>query len=190
MARPREFDEEEALGAVLDAFRRKGFEGASMSELEAATGLKKQSLYRLYGDKRGMYLAALKRYEQTNMAEASAILEKAGSARERFQRLFSEVVKQAGPTGDRLGCFLCDASLDQARHNPETQQFVNGAVERFEEAFRKALSASAPYERDRARRNAIAAKLIASYFGLRVLVKAGAPAARIKLAAKEILADI
>ena len=39
LGRPREFDEDEALAQILDVFWAKGFEGTSMSDLEAATGL-------------------------------------------------------------------------------------------------------------------------------------------------------
>ena len=44
IGRSREFDENAALAKILDAFRAKGFEGASMSDLETATELRKGSL--------------------------------------------------------------------------------------------------------------------------------------------------
>ena len=59
MGRPREFNEEEALAKIMDVFWARGFEGATVSDLMAATGLKKGSLYAAFGDKRAMYLKAL-----------------------------------------------------------------------------------------------------------------------------------
>ncbi len=59
MGRPREFDVDEALTKIMAVFWAKGFEGSSLSDLVAATGLKKGSLYAAFGDKRAMYLKAL-----------------------------------------------------------------------------------------------------------------------------------
>ena len=69
MARPRAFDPDTALQDVMNVFWKKGYEGASLQDIEAATGLNKQSLYRAFGDKRAMYLAALDIYEKNIIAE-------------------------------------------------------------------------------------------------------------------------
>jgi len=58
MGRPREFDPDTALAAIMEVFWAKGFEGASMRDLVVATGLKKGSLYAAFGDKRAMFIAA------------------------------------------------------------------------------------------------------------------------------------
>lgn len=39
MARPREFEPEEALDAIMGVFWRQGYEGTSLQDIEAATGL-------------------------------------------------------------------------------------------------------------------------------------------------------
>ena len=59
--RPRGFDEQEVLRALLDVFWTRGY-GASIDELAQAAGVKRPTLYAVYGDKRGMYLAALERF--------------------------------------------------------------------------------------------------------------------------------
>src|SRR5690349_5473834 len=41
---------DEVLDRLLDAFRDKGYEGASLAELSAATGLNKSSLYHYFPD--------------------------------------------------------------------------------------------------------------------------------------------
>ena len=41
---------DEVLDRLVDAFRDKGYEGASLSELSAATGLTKSSLYHYFPD--------------------------------------------------------------------------------------------------------------------------------------------
>ena len=190
MARPREFDEDEALERVMEVFWRKGYEGASMSDIEAATGLNKQSLYRLYEDKRGMYLAALKYYDETVIEEGLALLAKPGAAKQKFQRLMTEVLAGAAAGSERRGCLLCDAGGEATLKDAKTKKYVAEALDRLEEAFRAALKASPPYDRDVKRRSAMASKLLAAYFGLRVLVKANMPLETLKNAARQILTEI
>ena len=50
VGRPREFDEEAALEAAMDAFWAKGYEATSMADLCNCTGLHKGSLYQAFGD--------------------------------------------------------------------------------------------------------------------------------------------
>lgn len=190
MARPREFQPEDALAGVMDVFWRKGFEGTSMQDIEAATGLNKQSLYRVFGDKRAMYLAALDYYDQTEIAAAADLLAKPGAARKKFQRLFDRLLRQAAPGGDRRGCFLCNASTDQGQLDAETRRFVSAAVARMERNFAGALAVSPPYDTDKRRRSAMASKLLAGYFGMRVLIRAEAPVETMKAAARQMLAEI
>lgn len=189
MARLREFDIDEALGAVMGVFWRKGYDGASMQDIEAATGLNKQSLYRVFPDKRAMYLAALARYEEVEMAKAAAILNGAGGAKERFRRLFDGVISLAA-RGERSGCFLCNAATDQGQQDPETTGRVSAATRRIEKLFRSALVDEPPYARDSKACEEKAANLLAVYFGLRVLTKANAPLRLIKEAVSGAIAGI
>lgn len=189
MARLREFDVEEALADVMDVFWRNGFEGASMHDIEAATGLNKQSLYRIFEDKRAMYLAALAKYERDEMARAKAVLMGKGAAKMRFKIVFDGLVALAAK-GDRTGCFLCNASTDQAQLDAPTRDFVSTAMRRIEKLFRQALSSSAPYKDNEALRNEKAASLLAAYFGIRVLTKAGLPVRAIKAAGDTAVASI
>ncbi|QPH53130.1 TetR/AcrR family transcriptional regulator [Pontivivens ytuae] len=185
MARPRTFEPDAARDALMALYWEKGFEGASMQDVEAATGLKKQSLYRLFGDKRGMYLAALARYEETEIAAGETLLVE-GSAQERFARLFAEAVDRA-IEGDRRGCFLCNASLDQAQLDAETRAMVSRMVDRLRRIFAAALVEACP---DPAKRAVKAAQLVTFYFGLRVMVRADAPEAVLRAVVAETVRGI
>ena len=189
MARLREFDVEEALDAVMGVFWRQGYDGASMQDIEAATGLNKQSLYRVFPDKRAMYLAALARYETVEMAKAETVLSGEGGARDRIGALFDGVVAVAA-TGDRAGCFLCNAAADQGQQDRETTERVGAAMRRLEKMFRAALADTAPYKSDAKACSEKAASLVAVYFGLRVLTKANAPLRLMKEAAADAVAGI
>ncbi|GJL92569.1 TetR/AcrR family transcriptional regulator [Hyphococcus sp.] len=189
MARPRTFDAEEALASVMSVFWRNGFEGASMQAIETATGLNKQSLYRLFPDKRSIYLAALSRYVGEELAHADAVLSGPGSAKQRFASLFDGLIALA-EKGDRSGCFLCNAATDQAQLDEKTKTLVSASLKRVEKKFRKTLAQSHPYAEDLQRREAMAGLLMAAYFGIRVMTKANAPLRLIKAAANEAVAKI
>ncbi|THD83226.1 MAG: TetR/AcrR family transcriptional regulator [Phenylobacterium sp.] len=72
MARPREFDVDVALDGAIGVFREHGFEGASAEMLVGAMGIGRQSLYDTFGDKWGLYRAAVRRY---GMGECAAHLD-------------------------------------------------------------------------------------------------------------------
>ena len=190
MARPRTFDTEDALAAIMGTFWRYGFEGTSMQDIEAATGLNKQSLYRIYADKRAMYLAALRHYDQTEIARAADILSGSGPVRERFARLFRDVLAEAESDGPRRGCFLCNSSIDEAQLDDDARTYVSDAMRRIEQKFRDTLAEATPYDRDIRLRKATATKLMSVYFGLRVLIKARMPASGLKAGVREALEGI
>lgn len=174
MARPRAFDPDTALQDVMNVFWKKGYEGASLQDIEAATGLNKQSLYRVFGDKRAMYLAALDIYERNIIAERIAPLVKTDdSAYDRFDTLFTNAITARTVKGDRRGCFLCNASVDQAALDAGTGQKVQAMMGRIVTLFDGALATTPPYDRDPDARRAQAQALLAAFLGLRVLVKAG-----------------
>jgi len=67
MARPREFDREEALERATGVFWAKGFAATSTDDLLTAMGIGRQSLYNAFQD-RALYLEALERYQRTTTA--------------------------------------------------------------------------------------------------------------------------
>ena len=67
VGRPRGFDPDVTLDAAVDVFWRRGYEGASLSELTAAMGINPPSLYATFGDKAQLFQTALRRYVEHNM---------------------------------------------------------------------------------------------------------------------------
>lgn len=63
MGRPRQFDHDEALDAALSVFWQKGYEGTSLEDLTAATGVARPGLYAAFGNKEGLFRKVLDRYE-------------------------------------------------------------------------------------------------------------------------------
>lgn len=175
MGRPREFDEQAALTKIMDVFWTKGFEGATLNDLVAATGMKKGSLYAAFGDKRAMYLKALAQYDRTAIDGAVRVLTGAGAPEKRIGDFLQSAVDAVSIRRDRRGCFLCNASIDQAALDRETERSVQRSLGRLIGALEEALSKRAGASSSGARRRAQAQHLLSVYFGLRVLAKAGCP---------------
>ncbi|MFT5487255.1 MAG: TetR/AcrR family transcriptional repressor of nem operon [Paracoccaceae bacterium] len=187
MARPREFDTDKALRDMTALFWEFGYTATSMHDLERATGVGKQSLYRAFGDKRGMYLAALAAYERGEISASAQLLDMPGSAAARFGRLFGHIIDSAIADGDRRGCFLCNASTDQAPLDPATGKLIAEMIARLEDTFTETLMTAAPDPLPRETARKSARGIMAGYLGLRVLVKAGAARDLLEAAAEQIL---
>lgn len=62
IGRPREFHPQDFLNASLSVFWMKGFNATSIADLMKVSGLASASIYKLYPDKRSIFLAALTQY--------------------------------------------------------------------------------------------------------------------------------
>lgn len=67
MGRHRKFDVEKVLDAALCVFWRKGYEGASYSDLTEAAGVERPALYAAFGNKEALFRQALDRYYARHM---------------------------------------------------------------------------------------------------------------------------
>lgn len=75
MGRRREFDVNQALDAALAVFWRKGYEGASYTDLTQAAGVERPALYSAFGNKETLFLRALERYYDHHLSFFPAALE-------------------------------------------------------------------------------------------------------------------
>ena len=112
--RPRAFDESTALQQAMTAFWRHGYDAVSLADLEDATGLARQSLYRTFGDKRTLFLRALDFYGEQMIGAVVGELNTDGRAIDSIHRVFK--MWEAGATlPDGPGCMMvntCSQFLD------------------------------------------------------------------------------
>ncbi|MEV0615355.1 TetR/AcrR family transcriptional regulator [Nonomuraea sp. NPDC050404] len=62
MGRPRAFDEDEVVRAAVTLFGGRAYDGVSVDDLVSHLGVHRNSLYKAFGSKRGLYLIALRRH--------------------------------------------------------------------------------------------------------------------------------
>lgn len=186
MARPREFDPDEALARAMEAFWAKSYEGTSIAELVAATGLNKGSLYAAFGDKRRLYLAAIERYERVAIDGTVAALRDAADPTAALVAVFDRVIA-AVERRDRRGCLLCNASIDRAPYDPAVERRVLSALARLQRAIAATLRRATP-DASAPEVEARASHMLATYMGLRTMARAGVAAAELRAIAARALA--
>ena len=178
MARPRSFCPDAALAAALDVFHDKGYEAASVQDLVDATGLSRSSLYGTFGDKHGLYLAALDRYAaggREALGELCGCASPLGAIRSFLERSAEPATDGAPPRG----CLLTNVAAEVASRDPDTAARVATARAAMTDAFEGTLrEAQAAGEVDAARdARALARFVTGAVYGLRGLSNAGADAA-------------
>lgn len=183
MARPRSFDSDSILDKAVETFRAKGFDGTSVEELEKATGLRRASLYGAYGDKRALYLAALRRYQGTRGVRLLRELNAAKSGRAAIERLFQITVEEA--VADSAGCLLANAASERSAHDGSVARCVEDNRRRVEGALLAAVLRGRADGSVAARGDARACArfLFAATLGLRALARTGCDRAEMRAAA-------
>jgi AcrR family transcriptional regulator len=95
MARPKEFDREQALDAAVLVFGEHGFAGTTAEMLTGAMKIGRQSLYDTFGDKWQLYCSAVDRYCATEVAAHMQMLKSGNGGLEGIRRLIDRVVLNA-----------------------------------------------------------------------------------------------
>jgi AcrR family transcriptional regulator len=108
--RPRSFDKEKALEAALQVFWRKGYEGASLTDLTSAMGIEKPSLYAAFGDKEQLFRQVLDHYQKgpANMTLAGL---NEPTARRVIERLLRQSADAGSDPRNPRGCLYVQGAL-------------------------------------------------------------------------------
>jgi AcrR family transcriptional regulator len=108
--RPRCFDIDAALDQALEVFWRKGYEGASVSDLTEAMGINPPSLYAAFDNKEGLFRKALDRYQASQGAFWKEALD-APTAFEVVKRLLHGTAERLTDKRNPPGCLIVQGAL-------------------------------------------------------------------------------
>jgi TetR/AcrR family transcriptional regulator, transcriptional repressor for nem operon len=123
MARPKEFDREVAVERAMSVFWSKGYAATSTDDLLEAMKIGRQSMYDTFGDKRRLYVEALRRYQLESVAGHIKRLRSMASPLAGIEALVVGVISSDRTTREK-GCMgvgaICefgnaDAELAQLR---------------------------------------------------------------------------
>jgi TetR/AcrR family transcriptional repressor of nem operon len=180
MAGKKAFEPQRVLEKAMNAFWERGYEGISIEDLVQSTGIGRGSLYGTFEDKHSLYLAALDQYVAAFRAQTSALLEQEGTLHAVLQQLFQSQVDILLSDPARRGCFLMNASLEMAPHDPAVNKLVQSALQEFEEGlYRLLIKAQVAGELAwRHDPHQLAHFLLGTFVGIRVLAR-GQPDRRV-----------
>lgn len=139
MGRHREFDSAQALERALDIFWRQGYRGTSISDLEAAMGIGRTSIYSTFGDKEALFFAALDLYVERHMRPSLDRLTEMADVRtailDHFRALRSFLTDPQLP----LGCLLTNVATECDRGSSPLGRKLAMLIGRNESALYQAL---------------------------------------------------
>ena len=189
MARPREFDEAEALDQAMVVFWKKGYQNTSLDDLLDAMGIQRGSFYNTFGSKKETYLRAIDRYTEfmfnggpyTQAAHTEPGL---GALATMCDNYIDSVTGDAEPRG----CFFAHVSKEHRGADPAIQQTLAKGIERMRGIVKRSIEAA---QRDGDLPEEVSAEGTATLFmsvvwGIHMMAEAGVPKEALKTAVSQL----
>lgn len=178
MARPKEFNPEEALDRATEVFWRRGYEATSIEDLTTSMGINRGSLYDTFGGKQELFLACMDRYCQGMVASRLSVLNQPGPALQTIRTFIATMLELALSYPERKGCLIANTVMELGPREKEIGNRAAKAMGDLEQAFFKALTRA----RDQGElKNGKDPRSLARFLttmmqGVIVMLKAGTPA--------------
>ncbi len=134
MSGRRQFNEDEALEAAMQAFWAKGYEATSMCDLEAATGLNKSSIYNTFESKEGLFVRCLERYSE-RVAKPLIWELKKPEFRAAITGFFDRLVSRFDDPGAPPGCLATMAAMELGQSDGKTANLICANLQTMQDAF-------------------------------------------------------
>jgi TetR/AcrR family transcriptional repressor of nem operon len=186
--RPREFDLDEAARDAMNVFWDRGYEGASLPDLIAGTGQSRGSLYKAFGDKKGLLLAALDQYTAAGLKATADLLAQPGSAREAIHAALLRLAALSSGDAGRRGCLVVAMATEMANHDPEIAERTGRMFRRLQQLYAGAIiRGQASGEIRDGDEQAMARFLVIYVQGMRVVGKTGVSEAEMLTAVEQAM---
>ncbi len=147
MARPIEFNHQQAVDKALLLFWRKGYQATSMSDLVEVMEISRSSFYGSFQDKRNLFLNCLDLFGQ----RTCQVLQKARtqmSAIDALQFFFERHLNGPRPQQASLGCMLVNTVLEMAGVDDELSDRASEHLSEMQNLFQDCLrDAGCPSEK-------------------------------------------
>ncbi|MEV5428222.1 TetR/AcrR family transcriptional regulator [Streptomyces sp. NPDC052701] len=185
MARPRQFDEQDAVVRATELFWRRGYHATSVRDLGDELKLTPSSLYRTFKDKHTLFLRALDHYRATESVQAERLLGADSRPIRHVLRDWMLWLVTCPPDGETgRGCFVVNTATELGTTDGEVSRRTEAAFEVTRQALRSLLlqgrrKGELPTDLDA---DAAVELLFTTVLGLRVRERAGHDPARLATA--------
>ena len=140
IGRPLSFDPEAALAHAMVLFWRHGYEATSLAELTRAMGITPPSIYAAYGDKKGLFRAAVRRYLAQPMTPVEAIAQ-APSAEAAARTMIEGAAVAFTGADTPAGCLLASSAIAVSAEAEDVREELAAIRREIETALRDKIRA-------------------------------------------------
>jgi TetR/AcrR family transcriptional regulator, transcriptional repressor for nem operon len=170
MGRPRGFDEAEVIAAAAALFANRAYDGVSVDDLVTHLGVHRNSLYKTFGSKRGLYLAALRWHLKHRVHPLISEVSAAGDIAQAIRGALTAHNDDADTNALDL---LLMAATERAPVDQEVRTEVSAALHALDQAVSTMLTGNPPGPADEPA-PALSEALTSVLIGLRLRARATA----------------
>lgn len=138
--RPREFDLDHAVEAAARVFWEHGYHATPVDALCEATGVFRGSLYRTFGDKHGLLVAAFDRYAEGAIARLKERLSADLPPRQALREALLHYTKVSANLSERHGCFITNSVIELLPGDHVLRSHIESTLQRIATQFSLAIA--------------------------------------------------
>lgn len=124
MARPREFDPQEALQTAIEVFWEKGYQATSVDEIIRRSGVAKYGIYGTFGTKRELFMKVLAQYASDRRKDIQRPIRRPDAALPEILTFFDDVPRRITSKAHPGGCLIAKTGVEVGLQDPEIRDFV------------------------------------------------------------------
>jgi len=138
LARPLEFDREQALVAAMQLFWRQGYTATSMSQLLETMEIGRSSFYAAFTDKRSLFIEALDLFTARTLKLLQESRQQCGPL-PAIREFFSHTLFDVPARRARRGCLMVNTILELADVDDELSRRARDNLGQIEKEFESCL---------------------------------------------------
>ncbi|WP_073108842.1 TetR/AcrR family transcriptional regulator [Pollutimonas bauzanensis] len=125
-----------ALDGAVRVFRDSGYHATSIVDLCSAMRLTAGSIYKAFGDKRAVFLAAFDRYTRLRNEELLKRLDKAASGHDKVRAVLRFYAESSHGAEGRLGCLVAGSAMALGNFDEEMAARIEASLQGLERLLR------------------------------------------------------
>jgi TetR/AcrR family transcriptional repressor of nem operon len=135
VGRPREFDLDEAVRRAMQVFWDRGYYDASLPDLLAGMELSKGSFYKAFGDKKSVFLRALKLYTDDGVRNVQEVLRSDPSPKAAVRNALIRYADLSSGSKGVRGCFAVLTAAEMLPGDPDIADLIKRLFARLQDLF-------------------------------------------------------
>ena len=157
-------------------FWGKGYAATSIEDLIKTLHLSRSSLYDTFGDKRTLFLEALKLYSEKVLSATARTLNESPSPIVGIQKVFDDLIAGVGRETGALGCFMVNSVAELVPYDPDVTEIATKYADSLQQLFTTVLTEARSQKLVTKKQTPeqFAAYVFNMIQGIRVLIKSGA----------------